>query len=64
MEKVLEVRAEKDGERRVFSFPLKGFGTIKIGALIVPIRELNFWLQAAYGWEAKSVELKDSENNE
>lgn len=49
----LEVEVEIDGKRRIFVFDIENFGTIRIGAMIVSLKGVEFSIKGAYSRESE-----------
>jgi len=50
---------KKGRQVKTLSLSLGNFGTVDLGIAIVPVRELDSWLKALYGYKLLSIKHKD-----
>jgi len=58
-DKILAQIKNKNGKEKTLALSLQNFGTVDLGLLIVPIKELDIWLRVLYGYKLLSIKYKD-----
>ena len=57
-DKILAV-VKKGRQIKTLKLSLENFGTVDLGLLIVPIKELDIWLRMLYGYKLLSIKYRD-----